>query len=129
MSKTILLYVDDQLHHRREVSQLLKEHGYDVVEADSVDTAVRAIREITELRLVVSDLELKDERTAVEICKQAGDLIQARDGVFLVVTNANLQVLPGKLRAERLREFGVQIFPRPVPWGEILPILEAARYR
>lgn len=135
MSRVPLLFVDDQLQHRREAARVLKEHGYDVVEADSVETAITAVQTIANLCLVVSDLEIRGPEqfagrgTAVQIHQRTGDIIRSRGGVFLVVTSTRLDALPGSIRADYCEEHGIRIFHRPVEWASILSVLADVRGR
>lgn len=127
MEKTPILVVDDLLQHRRDMAALLRRERYDVLEADSAPTAIAAIRD-TEVRLVLHDLDLGGGNSAKHVHLEVGRLIRERGGLFVVITSCSLTANPGKLRAEYFTEQGVPIFSRPpIPWGEILPLFEAAR--
>lgn len=126
--KTPILVVDDVLAQRRVIAERLKHEGYDVMEAHNAATAIQAFTEVPHLRLALHDLALGlNGGTAKDVHRAVRHLLEKRGGVFVVVTSMDLTVMPWKMRAQDLRDVGVPVFQRPIPWDDILPLFEAAR--
>lgn len=131
IGRTLVLVVDDLLGLRRMASARLKQNGFETVEAETVVAAAQAVREIDELYLVVSDLQLQGG-TARDLHRQIGTLLQERHGLFVLLTGSRLEDDP-KLASysEYFQEHGVRVMYKPlISWQEdIIPILCAFRDR
>lgn len=126
-----VLVVDDQLAHRRAASVHLKHHGFDPVEAESVRQAVEAVEGISDLCLVISDLQIHGG-SARDVYLKVAVLVRQRGGLFVVLTNATLNN-PDPHVARYMEFFaaeGVQVLRKPVFWvNDVIPLLEEAQAR
>lgn len=126
MYREPVLVVDDQLAQRRVASVHLKHHGFDVVEAENVHQAVRAVLEIPELCLAVSDLQIMGG-SARHIFQTVGRiLVRDRGGLFVVLTNATLANPDPALcpYIEYFRQMDVRLIQKPAFWeDDIIPLI------
>lgn len=123
MTHTLILVVDDRLDVRRVVADWLKHDGYDVVEADGVYSAAQAIREITDLRMVLTDLQFTNG-TARDLHQKVGSLIQERQGLFVVMTGFNFDDPDLKPYGDYFTEHGIRVFHKPIQFGAgLIPFL------
>lgn len=124
-----VLVVDDELAMRRLANEWLKHYGFDVIEAESSYQAELALRTIPNLRLVVTDFQLKVGNARL-LHQGVRDLLAKRRGLFCILSGAELTdetlIDPyNQPYADYFREYGVTIFRKPVSWGEIISYLQA----
>ncbi len=123
MTRTLVLVVDDRLDVRRVVADWLKHDGYDVVEAQDVYTAVQAVREITDLRMVLTDLQFTNS-TARDLHQRVGGIIQDRRGLFVVMTGSSFEDPNLKPYGDYFTQHNIPVFHKPIKFGaELLPFL------
>lgn len=128
--KTLVLVVDDELANRRFANVWLRQHGFEAIEAEDALRAAGALQAIPELRLVVTDFQLRSG-SAHTLHREVRGVIAARRGLFCVLTNAEMND-PGRIdprnqpHADYFRREGVTVFRKPADWdGVIIPHLQA----
>lgn len=106
----IVLVVGRQTQHRAATVAALKERGYEVLEADTADEAVRIITVTANLRLVVCDLELDGHHGAKYVHQHAGEALTTRGGVILITATELPRTLPRKIGLDYCRDAELPIF-------------------
>lgn len=84
-----ILLVDDDDRTRRALRRHLRQH--DITEADSYDAAVEALAQFDKLDIVLTDYDLGDGHTGIEVLAEA---MRLHPGALRILASSYLGVVP-----------------------------------
>lgn len=105
-----ILVAENELISRQSLSELLREEGYQVVEAPDSGSAITQIRQIADLNVILSTLEMPSWKTIIEHARLA--LPQA-----FIVGMVRYGALSNALEAQRLGANGYLV--KPLSFDEV----------
>ena len=112
MPATILLVEDNSLA-RRNMMLFFKTHGYDVLEAERGDEALRLIRDIENLDVVITDLRMPGMIDGVEVLRVQNEVSPGTKTILVTAYGSN-QI---KYQAA---ELGALYLDKPVQLDDLL---------
>jgi len=115
-----ILLVDDEDSFRRSLKQRLRLRGYEVVDLDNGQDAIRAARNDTELEVVVLDLKMP-QMTGDEVLKEIRIYRPALQGIMLTGHGS----VESAMESGRLDAFAY--LEKPCDFDKLLETIEAAR--
>jgi PAS domain S-box-containing protein len=115
-----LLVVDDEAAVRKVLSRILQEHGYQVLESDSFETAMQVYRfRRSDIRLVIADIGI-GLRSGLEL---AVELRTERPVLPIVLLSANDQ--PGA-PPPSVTGIGIVVLQKPPVFDDLLRVVRGA---
>jgi CheY-like chemotaxis protein len=72
-SKAVVLVVEDELLIRMQAVSMIEEAGYDVVEASNADEAIAILEARTDIRIVITDIEMPGSMDGLKLARYVRD--------------------------------------------------------
>jgi CheY-like chemotaxis protein len=114
-----VLVLDDEPFVRQAARRFLKNSGYECVEADTVDAAIKLLH-TTPVIAAMLDMRLSDGRTGLDVLTSLRALPEFREIPVLIVTGSLLSDAE-KARIAKLRGF---VFFKPEGFSTIVSFLD-----
>ncbi len=83
-AKPVILVVDDEGLLRLHAADMLEEHGFSVIEAESADAAIKVLENRDDVRLLFTDVQMPGVYDGMDLARQ----VHARwPNILLVITS------------------------------------------
>lgn len=106
-----VLVVEDEMFTRMDVVEILREAGFDILEATNADEAIQMLERNSDIRLIFTDIDMPGSMNGLKLAAAVRDRWPP---VMIIATSGHFKIKDGDLPAD------ARFIPKPYQPAQII---------